>query len=109
MATDIKVQIFVDPASLAWGTLRDISVSGGFLETQLNVSTLSTLRMTVPAARASGAHIVRAIVIRSDDVGVGVEWCDGDAEVVKRLIEETRFRYMRPVAAGERPASRAAG
>jgi hypothetical protein len=109
MATDIQVQIFVDPASLAWGTLRDISVSGGFLETQLNVSALSTLRMTVPATRAGGARIVRAIVIRSDDGGVGVEWCDADSEVVKRLIEETRFRYRRPVVASERPASRAAG
>jgi hypothetical protein len=60
VAIDLKVQMFVDPASAAWGKLRDISVSGGFLETKLKVTALSTLRMTVPALAAEGARVVES-------------------------------------------------
>jgi PilZ domain len=90
VAIDLRVQMFVDPASTAWGKLRDISVSGGFLETELRVAALSTLRMTVPARGTRGARAVRAIVVRSGDDGVGVEWFDGDYETVAQLIRETR-------------------
>jgi len=78
---DIEVQIFVDPASTAWARLRDISVSGGFLETALKIPTLSTLRVNAPCTRTESVRVVRAIAIRSDAAGVGVEWFDDDFEV----------------------------
>src|SRR5689334_13434593 len=102
VATDLRVQVFVDPASTAWGKLRDISVSGGFLETELQVPVLSTLCMTVPATRTEGVRVIHAIVIRDVDDGVGVEWFDNDAEAVAQLIQELRNRNVPRVYVRER-------
>ncbi len=86
--TNIEVQIFADPASAAWGQLRDISASGGYLETGLRIPTLSTLCITVPAIGMEEPRVVRAIVVRADEQGVGVEWFDGDSEVINALVQD---------------------
>ena len=83
IAVDAKVRIFADPASTGWGRLRDISISGGFIETALRVPVLSTLSVTVP-----GGCVVHAIAVRNALDGVGVEWADGGLEVIAALIQE---------------------
>jgi hypothetical protein len=103
---DIEVQIFVDPASTAWARLRDISVSGGFLETALKIPTLSTLRVNAPCTRTESVRVVRAIAIRSDAAGVGVEWFDDDFEVVACLIQDATNWRRPPMFAIERHGSR---
>lgn len=85
---DVGVQIFADPASAGWGRLRDISVSGGFVETALRVPVLCTLSLMVPAIRCKDRLIARAIVVRNAADGIGVEWCEGDSDVVSALIQE---------------------
>ena len=85
---DLDVQIFADPASAGWGRLRDISISGGFIETALMIPALSTLCLTVPATRHAGCRIVHAIVVRGDVDGVGVEWLDGQSNVIAALIHQ---------------------
>ena len=84
---DVEVQIFADPASAGWGRLRDISISGGFIETALRTPALSALDLTVQIAGRTGVRIVRAIVVRSDVDGVGVEWFD-DSDVIATLMLE---------------------
>jgi len=85
---DLEVKIFADPASAGWGTLRDISVSGGFIETALRIPTLSRLCMTVPGAAHRRTRVVHAIVVRKNLDGVGVEWFDGDSDVVAALMQD---------------------
>jgi len=89
VAHDAEVQIFADPASVGWGRLRDISVSGGFIETALKVPALSMLCLTSTATRSRGVRIVHAVVVRHDAEGVVVEWSDGDSEVIAALMHES--------------------
>jgi hypothetical protein len=96
---DIDVQILADPASAGWGRVRDISISGGFIETALKIPVLSTLELTVPAAGRTAARILSAVVVRSDVDGVGVEWLDGESDVICALIEEAAaWNAPRPIA-----------
>jgi uncharacterized protein YjdB len=92
---DVDVRIFAHPASAGWGRLRDISISGGFIQTGLRVATLSTLCVTMPATRYRGELTLRAIVARSDASGVGVEWFDDDSEIVAALRQELAPRSVR--------------
>ncbi len=85
---DLEVKIFADPASAGWGTLRDISVSGGFIETALKIPALSRLCMTVPGEVHKRTSTVHAMVVREDVDGVGVEWLDGDSDVVAALMQD---------------------
>ena len=98
---DLDVQIFADPASAGWGRLRDISISGGFIETALMIPALSTLCLTVPATRRTGIRIVYAIVVRGDTDGIGVEWLDGDSDVIATLMQEAATSSAPRHIAGE--------
>jgi hypothetical protein len=99
---DVEVQIFASPASAGWGRLRDISISGGFLETRLRVAALSTLSMTIHGTGVGAVRSVRAIAVRRDTAGVGVEWFDGDSEIVAALIQEATVRQAQPRLAPHR-------
>lgn len=88
VTADIDVQIFADPASVAWGRLRDISVSGGFIETALKIRALSTLSLTLPTGRHKGRCVARDIVIRSSRDGVGVEWFDADYPAIAAVMQD---------------------
>lgn len=83
VAVELDVRIFATPASAGWGRLRDISISGGYVETALRVPVLSTLSLTVP-----GTGVIHASVVRNDVEGVGVEWFDGQSQVVAALMPE---------------------
>jgi hypothetical protein len=85
---DVEVQIFADPASAGWGRLRDISISGGFIETALRIAVDSTLRMNLPATGCKGVRVLHAIVVRRSTDGVGVEWFDGQLEEITTLVRE---------------------
>jgi hypothetical protein len=88
----IDVKLFADPASVAWGRIRDLSISGGYIETALPLRPLSTLRLVrVPSGRPTcEPKTIRAIVVRRDSNGVGVEWLDGEMDAVEALLQEAR-------------------
>ena len=98
---DVDVQILADPASAGWGRLRDISISGGFIATALRVPVLSALELTVQAAGHATVRIVSAVVVRSDVGGVGVEWLDGESDVIAALIQEAAVWNASTHVAGE--------
>jgi hypothetical protein len=101
VAADVEVQIFADPASAGWGRLRNLSISGGFIETALQVPTLSTLCLTIPATPYQPTSILRAIAVRSCDEGVGVEWFDGGSDAVVALMQAVAPSFARTRVAGE--------
>lgn len=104
VAHDAEVQIFADPASAGWGRLRDISVSGGFIETALRVPALCTLCLTLPSARRPGVRILHAVVVRNDAEGLGVEWFDGDSNVIAALMHEaTTWHSSQQYGSDRRP------
>ena len=98
---DIDVQILAAPASAGWGRLRDISISGGFIETALRVPALSALDLTVQAAGRTAVRVLHAVVVRSDVDGVGVEWLDDESDVIAALMQEAATWTAPRHAAGE--------
>jgi hypothetical protein len=59
------------------GRLRDVSMSGAFLETAVPLPVYAQLAIAV--LRDDGStHALEfpAVVVRRDDSGVGIEWCD---------------------------------
>jgi hypothetical protein len=58
------------------GRLRDVSMSGAFLETALELPLFG--RVTVAVVRGDPGHEIEAIgsVVRKEPGGVGIEWCE---------------------------------
>jgi hypothetical protein len=98
--TNVGVQLLANPASIAWGRLKNVSLSGGFIETRLRIPILSTLCMTVKTSPGSAEEprSVCAIVVRHEASGVGVEWLDGSSEVVAALLDDAEARVNPPGA-----------
>lgn len=96
MTCDIGVKLFADPASVGWGRIRDVSISGAFIETKLRASPPATVRLTRVASTAEGprAQTLRAVVVRRDRDGIGVEWFDADADAVHNLVQEARAELL---------------
>jgi hypothetical protein len=91
ISTEIAVQLFAYPASSGWGQLRDISVSGGFIETRLFVPALSTVRLTMPSIRnPGGTEFVHATVVRRARDGLGVEWLDDESDAILAMVQTAR-------------------
>lgn len=72
------------------GQLRNISMSGAFLETALPLPVHSQVDVTV--LRDDAKHWVEftATVVRAEPGGVGIEWCDTVEGSICRLMGCTR-------------------
>lgn len=60
------------------GILRDVSISGAFLETSLSLASLKMVRVEVRDRRRQGMAAAAGwgFVVRHDANGIGIEWCD---------------------------------
>ena len=65
----LDVRLVCRPLAIGTGNVRDVSVSGAFIETDLELPILAHVRV-----QASDFDIA-AHVVRVDSNGVGVEWC----------------------------------
>jgi hypothetical protein len=69
------------------GRLRDVSMSGAFIET--GVALRPGLRINLAVAHPGAAQseiVVSASVVRAECDGVGVEWCETPAESICALL-----------------------
>lgn len=75
---EVNLPVSVGSAKVAGaGVLRNLSASGAFLETQLPLGLLTMVRVRVSRHGQAGHGIdVRGFVVREDETGVGLEWCD---------------------------------
>jgi hypothetical protein len=72
------VRLDARPACMAFGVLRDASLSGGYVETAANVPVQARLHLELEWIYWSRAERCRiaAYVVRVDEHGIAVEWCD---------------------------------
>lgn len=72
------------------GRLRDVSMSGAFIETALAPPLFSTITVAMPRRQDAGGRDIEvmAIIVRADGagVGVGVEWCEMPAAPICPLL-----------------------
>jgi hypothetical protein len=73
---DLVVRLIGSPGAIGIGRLRDVSASGAFVQTKLDLPLLSVLRVELVAGRLPANHPCtgRAYVVRQDSAGVGIEW-----------------------------------
>ena len=83
--TNVTVRFFTRPATIGVGSVINISPTGAFMQTGAALRLLSIIYLEPsdpPLAQGIVGRIA-ATVVRSDDTGVGLEWCEFAAETTK--------------------------
>ena len=65
-------------AAITAGRLRDLSVSGAFLETDQRIPALArvSVKLAVAAQGRVQTYVISGFVMRRDERGIGVEWAE---------------------------------
>lgn len=58
------------------GRLRNVSMSGAYLETSVPLSLFTPVEIAVTRTDGTEAPVLRGCVVRRDAEGVGIEWAD---------------------------------
>lgn len=84
-STNVTVRFVTLPATTGIGRLLDLSSTGAFMETNLNLRLLSLLYLEPaeePVATGASGRLA-ATVVRRGPTGVGLEWCEFGAETTQ--------------------------
>jgi hypothetical protein len=83
--TNVAVRFFTRPATNGVGSVINISPTGAFMQTQTPLRLLSIIYLepTDPPLADGVVGRIAATVVRSDDTGVGLEWCEFAADTTK--------------------------
>jgi hypothetical protein len=88
---DLPVRLVLSSGVVTWGRLRNLSVTGAFIESSLP----PPLNALVYIERAGEGHwppcAMAAAVIRHGNGGVGLEWCDPSEQLIQQ-VERARPR-----------------
>jgi len=99
---DFPVRLSAHPFTKRNGRLTDLSVSGGYIESSVDLRALARIEVSilvVPWAKHE-ASVIAAYVTRKYRHGVGIEWCEFAPPVVSRLL---RTVVRRPYAFTRHP------
>jgi hypothetical protein len=69
----------------SFGRLRDVSLTGGFLETALPAQPLSHISLRLTDAEGELGPRLEGQVIRRTPTGLGIEWCEYATELIRAL------------------------
>lgn len=95
--TAIDASLFGHPWAQARGCIRDLSMTGAFVQTRLPLPPLTQLDIELHLWSPNGrkAHRVAASVVRTTSEGLGVEWCEPLTAEFVRMAAKDEF-YPRP-------------
>jgi hypothetical protein len=108
---DLAVRFVMTQGTLGTGRIVNISPSGAFMETQISLRLLSLLYVQPMGFDADENRQIAATVVRYGASGVGLEWCELEAETMKsylRLAGEPRHPGGWPPVADNRDRYRIA-
>jgi hypothetical protein len=104
--TNVPVRVRTAPAKIGTGRVLNMSVTGAFMETTMQLRVLSVVYLMSVSKRAANAKSqgMAACVVRQDSKGVGLEWCESLAE---RMSVDMRLQLLTSggLARTHRPAS----
>lgn len=94
-STDVLVRFVNLPATIGMGRLLNISVTGAYMETTMQLRRLSLVYLEPAASISCHGRLGRiaASVVRLDETGVGLEWSDsaaGSTQIFARLANLPR-------------------
>ena len=87
------------PATIGTGRVINVSLTGAFMETQVQLRLLSLVYLE-PFGEVGDDDLMSrlvASVVRQTPLGVGLEWCDSTASA-KAYTRLNAVPYMRPEA-----------
>ena len=84
----MRVRLSCLPYAIGSGWLRDVSVSGAFIETNLRLPLLASVHVEVelPGCGRATRHSVAGHVARQAEDGVGIEWPELAPAAVVELL-----------------------
>ncbi len=85
---DILVRVHSRPYAVRTGRLTDVSMSGGFIVTSVDLRELRRLQiaLVLPHGFSQATPVIGAYVARRHPDGIGVEWCDFAPHAVVELL-----------------------
>jgi hypothetical protein len=105
---DILVRVHSRPYAVRTGRLTDVSMSGGFIATNMDLRELRRLQiaLVLPHRFSQATALISAYVARRHRDGIGVEWCDFAPEAVVQLLRSppAKSRNRTPYLAPHDPA-----
>jgi hypothetical protein len=87
---DLSVRLDGRPQLLTFARLKDASSSGAYVETRTAPPMLSQVWIELDWDRRDDSKRIAAYVVRTDQDGVGLEWCDFAPRAILALIERSR-------------------
>jgi len=87
---DISVRLDGRPQLLTFARLKNASASGAYVETRVALPMLSRMWIELDWDRRDDSKRIAACVVRTEQDGVGLEWCDFAPRAVLALIERAR-------------------
>ena len=95
---DIAVRLAPRPYTLSAARLTDLSVSGGWIRTSLDLRRLARVQvaLVLPQRFTHATPIVNAFVVRRSREGIGVEWCEFAPRAVIEVLRAMQLHRRRP-------------
>jgi hypothetical protein len=89
VTVEMPVRLDLGGRTLGRGTLRNVSISGAFIETSLELPIFTNLVVALPtmSGLVPGSHELTASVVRRVPAGLAVEWRDMACRPLVQLLE----------------------
>jgi hypothetical protein len=96
LAVDIPIRLRLPLCTAKRGRLTNVSLSGGFIATVVDVRILTRLLVVLdgPDHSQTDAVTVAAYVARKTDDGLGVEWCEFAPAAVVELVKQATHAQL---------------
>lgn len=101
-----EVRLVCRPSAVGAGWLRDASMSGAYVATDLDVPLYSRLRVELDVRASNGRSATRrlaAYVVRRDAAGLGIEWHVLAPAELEDFLTDGRRASAQSIAAGSWP------
>jgi hypothetical protein len=99
---DQAIHVWTPTGTAAAGQLRNVSSSGGYIETSLPVEPLMRvkvqLKLSGPVGHGSSRLKAEGHVVRVGRDGFAVEWCEFAPPAIRALIQLARSQALLPTS-----------
>src|ERR1700732_2267593 len=98
VSTQVRVRIGVSPQSFSTGHIRNLSVSGAFVQTSVRPAPMGSVRVCFDERHSHGSlkFELDAYLVRSPPDGLGIEWAENESAILLALLSVLEPAAVRP-------------